>query len=377
MSDLTIFGGVDAESRPLDLFIVDGLIHDVGVGGQRLDATGLTAVPGFIDLQTNGGWGHDFTEDPSSIWKVGGRLPSTGVTAFCPTIITSPDERVRAAQRAMKDRPSGYAGAEPIGLHVEGPHLSERGRGTHPINLLRSPGESTLTSDEVAITTIAPELDGARELIERLTSEGVHVSIGHSHASASEANSGIDAGARLATHLFNAMPPITGREPGIAGAVLADQRVRFSLIVDAVHLSPETVRMAWHGRSDRVILITDAMAATGMPDGRYEIGSVGVTVADGAVRNDDGDLAGSVLTMDVALKLLRTQTGASLASAVAAATSTPAAAVHREDIGVLSRGARGDVVLLDGDTVFATVVQGNVVHLLDPKRLEGVPDVAS
>lgn len=376
MSSLRISGGTDAGGRPLDVSIVDGFIADSNADLDQLDAAGLTIVPGFVDIQTNGGWGHDFTEDPATIWTVGNHLPSTGVTSFCPTIITATDDKVRAAQHAIQDRPPGYLGAEPLGLHVEGPHLSEAGRGTHPIDLLKPHGESTLTSESVLITTIAPELDGATDLIMRMTAEGVHVSIGHSHASAAETRRGIDAGARLATHLFNAMPPITGRDPGIAGAVLADERVWFSLIVDAVHLAPETVRMAWQGRNDRLILITDAMAATGMPDGRYEIGSVGCTVADGAVRNDDGDLAGSILTMDVALRLFREQTGSPLAVAIAAATLNPAAAVQRDDIGILARGARGDVVLLDGDTVTATIVQGNVVHLLEPERLEGKSDVA-
>jgi len=377
MSTILIVGGVGPDGRPFDLSVVDGFTSASRAPGPHFNAAGLTVVPGFVDIQTNGGWGHDFTEEPCSIWEVGDLLPSTGVTSFCPTIITAPDDRVRAAQQALRNRPAGYTGAEPIGLHVEGPHLSFPGRGTHSADLLRSPSESTLTSESVVITTIAPELDGARELIEAMTNAGVHVSIGHSHASASEANSGIEAGARLATHLFNAMPPITGREPGIIGAVLSDERVRFSLIVDAVHLAPEVVRMAWQGRADRLILITDAMAATGMPDGRYEIGDVGVTSARGAVRNDDGDLAGSVLTMDVALKLLQEQTGAPLALAIAAATSTPAAAVGRTDIGVLSPGARGDVALLEGDTVAATIVRGNVVHLLDPERLEGGPGAAS
>lgn len=377
MNTILVVGGVDPDGRPFDLSIVDGFASTSRVPGPRFNAAGLTVVPGFVDIQTNGGWGHDFTQEPYSMWEVGDLLPATGVTSFCPTIITAPDDRVRAAQRAIRDRPLGYTGAEPIGLHVEGPHLSLRGRGTHSADLLRPPSESTLTPEGVVITTIAPELDGARELIETMTDAGIHVSIGHSDGSASEANSGIDAGARLATHLFNAMPPITGREPGIVGAVLSDRRVRFSLIVDAVHLAPEAVRMAWQGRADRVILITDAMAATGMSDGRYEIGGVGVTLAHGAVRNDDGDLAGSVLTMDVALKLLREQTGASLALAIAAATSTPAAAIGRTDIGILSPGARGDVALLEGDTVAATIVRGNVVHLLDLERLEGVPDVAS
>ena len=137
MSTILVAGGADPDGRPFDLSIVDGYISVSRVPSPRFNAVGLTVVPGFVDIQTNGGWGHDFTEEPSSIWKVGNLLPSTGVTSFCPTIITAPDDKVHAAQRAMKHRPSVYTGAEPIGLHVEGPHLSRRGRGTHPKELLR------------------------------------------------------------------------------------------------------------------------------------------------------------------------------------------------------------------------------------------------
>ena len=376
MTTLTIVGANDASGRPVTIPIVDGVTAETDGGGGILDGTGLTAVPGFIDIQINGGWGHDFTEDPESIWVVGAKLPTTGVTAFCPTIITSPQGRIEAAPAAMRHRPGAYVGAEPIGLHIEGPFLSETKRGTHPTEHLRSPAGATLPADQVAIATIAPELDGALTMIESLVEEGVIVSIGHSEADHSTAVRALEAGASLGTHLFNAMPPMTGREPGIAGALLVAPTARFGVIVDRIHLADSMVRLAWTAAPDRFIAVTDAVSALGMPDGEHRIGSVTVTVADGAVRNTEGNLAGSVLTMDAALRNLVAVTGTPLDNAIAAFTSTPARALNRSDIGTLTSGSRGDVVLIDNGSVVATVVGGRILHLTEPQRKMGQPDAA-
>ena len=362
---------MDAYGDAIELTVHDGVISGGATNSGELDASGLTAVAGFVDIQMNAGWGADFTHDPDSIWRVGAVLPTTGVTSFCPTIITSSHDRVIAARNALSTRPNGYIGAEPIGLHIEGPHLSPERRGTHPEELLVSPLDSTIEPQGVAIVTVAPELEGALELIARLASAAVTVSIGHSAATAAETIAAIDAGATLGTHLFNAMPPITGREPGIAGILLTDTRARFGVIVDGVHLDAATVRLAWNAAPDRFILITDAISAVGMPEGDYEIGGVAVTLAGGAVRNAAGNLAGSVLTMDVGLANLMRTTGASLASAVAAVTSTPAAALNRGDIGTIAVGARGDITLLDGGSVAGTIVGGRVCYLQDEDRLQG------
>jgi N-acetylglucosamine-6-phosphate deacetylase len=363
VSYLTIRDAVDASGNPIEIAISDGLIVGRKIDSPVIEAGGLTAVPGFIDIQINGAWGHDFTENPGSIWDVGSLLPSTGVTAFCPTIITAPHDRIEAAQKAMTSRPDGYVGAEPIGLHLEGPHLSHERRGTHPPQYLVDPADSRILPDNVAIATLAPELDGALDLITRLVMGDIVVSIGHSAATSAQSRAAIDAGATLGTHIFNGMPPIGGRTPGIAGTLLTDKRVRFGVIVDRIHLADETVKLVWLAAPDRVILVTDAIAAMGMQDGDYEIGGIQVTVANGAVRNAEGNLAGSVLTMDEGLRNILSTADVPLAVAVKALTSTPAAALNRPDLGSLEPGSRGDVVLMADGEVVCTVVAGNVAFV--------------
>ena len=371
MSDIQIVGGVDAAGVPVELSVIDGMISVGSDGPPDFDAQGLAIVPGFIDIQTNGAYGFDFTEDPNSMWDVGAQLPEQGVTSFCPTIITACSDRIARAQAAIADRPKGYVGAEPIGIHAEGPYISMAKRGTHPIAHLRDAAPNEFDTTGIAIVTVAPELAGVTGFIERLTSAGVVVSLGHSAASARIAAEAIDAGATLGTHLFNAMPPLIAREPGLAGILLTDQRTYLGLIVDGIHLANEMLMIAWSLGRDRFLLITDSISATGMPDGHYDIGGVPVEVRDGTVRNVDGALAGSILTMDQAIRNLMRTTGASLEAAVAAASSNPASALGRTDIGSLAVGSRGDVVLLDGAEVVATVIAGRIVFCNQPDRLIG------
>ena len=368
---LTIRGATDALNQPTDLTVAEHILDSVEPSSPVLDATGLVMLPGLIDIQTNGGIGHDFTTDPSSIWEVGAWLPSTGVTAFCPTIITAPPGAIGRAQKAMKSRPDGYLGAEPLGLHIEGPHISVAKHGAHSVELLREPRDWSESISDIAIVTIAPELPGALDLIENLTARGVVVSIGHSAASAEIATAALDAGATLGTHLLNAMPPITARDPGIAGVLLTDPRAYFNVIVDDFHLAPETMRLMWAAGSERFIAITDAMAAAGMPDGVFAIGDVDVTLSNGAVRNSIGGLAGSALTLDQGLRNIIAVTGADLASASHSATTHPADVLKRRDRGRLTPGSVGDIVLLDGLQVVATVVGGSIAFNQQPDRLEG------
>jgi len=327
-------------------------------------------IPGLIDIQTNGGIGHDFTAEPSSIWEVGAWLPSTGVTAFCPTIITAPRGAIAQAQEAMRSRPDDYLGAEPLGLHIEGPHISLAKHGTHSVELLREPDDWSESTDDIAIVTIAPELPGALDLIKTLTTSGVVVSIGHSAASAEIATAALDAGATLGTHILNAMPPITARDPGIAGVLLTDPRAYFNVIVDDFHLAPETMRLLWAAGNERFVAITDAMAAAGMPDGTFEIGDIKVTLDNGEVRNSIGGLAGSSLTLDQGLRNIMTVTGADLATASRTATAHPADVLKLHDRGRLAPGAIGDVVLLDDLRVVTTIVRGSIAFNRYPDRLE-------
>lgn len=365
---MRILGGTDATGIGISIGIENGLQGAATTDGPFLDATGLTVVPGFIDIQINGAFGSDFTQDPDTIWDVGARLPETGVTAFCPTIITSKEGSIQAAQSVMAKRPSGYVGAEPLGLHIEGPFLSPAKRGTHPLALLRNPEGTTFTHDHIRIVTCAPELPGAIDLIAELAEAGIVVSVGHSAATGEETRAALDSGATLGTHLFNAMPPITAREPGVAGVLLADPRAYFGVIVDGHHLDPATVRLSWNAAPDRFCVITDAIAAAGQPDGTYRIGSVEVERRDEVVTNADGTLAGAALTMDRELAILMETIDAPLSDAIAAVTMNPSEAIRSWDRGRLRRGARGDFTLLDGPEVASTVVGGRVAFLRDRDR---------
>ena len=373
MTGIHIANGKDAAGAALSLSVINGVISDSNASLPTVDADGLTVAAGFIDIQVNGAYGHDFTEDPASIWAVGSRLPEQGVTSFCPTIITSPPDRIAAAQAAIAARPEDYLGAEPIGLHIEGPYLSQTKRGTHPPDLLISAAPRQFDTSEIAIVTVAPEIQGVISFIERLVAAGVVASLGHSAATSDETDLALGAGATLGTHLFNAMAPLTARDPGLAGVLMTDPRTHFGVIADGIHLAPEILRLAWRSAPDRLILVTDAISATGMPEGEYDIGGIPVTVSRGAVRNAAGSLAGSVLTMDRAVAVLMETTEASLKKATEAASLHPATALGRTDLGTLSIGARGDVVLLDGTTVVATVVGGEIAFCKEPDRLRGMP----
>lgn len=372
MTRIRIEGGRGFDGEPISVGIVDGVQASVGnLAGHVIDASGLTVVPGFIDIQINGAFGSDFTDDPSSIWKVGALLPATGVTAFFPTIITAPHDRVEAAIAAIAMRPKAYVGAEPIGLHIEGPHLAPTRRGAHPEDLLTEPLDTRLEPHpSIAIITVAPELRGALDMIRRFSAAGTIVSIGHSAATTAQAREALDAGATLGTHLLNAMPPITARDPGIAGVLLTDPRAFFSMIVDGHHHDPATVQLAWNAAADRFVLITDAIAAAGMPDGEYQIGGVPVTLAGGAVTKGDGTLAGAATTMDRAIDILARTVSSPLSGILRAATANPARAVRRPDRGRLRDGSVADICILDGSRVVCTVVGGHIAHILEPGRCD-------
>ena len=319
-----------------------------------------TVVPGFVDLQVNGGFGHDFTRDPTSIWEVAERLPAHGVTAFVPTIITAAATvPVRALEVLAAGPPPGWVGATPLGIHLEGPMISPARRGTHPRHLVRPPSPELvrpwLDAGPPLMVTLAPELPGALPTIELLAEAGVVVAVGHSDADAATTRAAFAAGARHVTHLFNAMSGLAHRRPGVAAATLLADDVTFGLIADGVHVHLDMVRLAVRiAGPRRVAVVTDAMAGMGMGDGPHAIGDVAVDVTGIEVRNRDGALAGSAATMD---HVVRTAAGAvGRREALAMATRTPATVVgHVPD--------PGDRVLLDDDLqVVATAVAGTILH---------------
>jgi N-acetylglucosamine-6-phosphate deacetylase len=336
---------VDGALVPGDVEIADGAVAAVGLAGT---GTG-TAIPGLVDLQVNGFAGTDLlAADVDGVLAVGEALLRAGVTSFQPTLITSPLAELERALGVIASAASG--GARIVGAHLEGPFLSPERAGTHPREHLRLPDVALLgrllEAGPVTRVTLAPELPGAPLLIERLRAAGVVASLGHSDASAQEAAAAFDAGVTTVTHLFNAMRPLAGRDPGLAGAALVRGDVVVQIIADGVHLAAETVELVWRAAAGRVALVSDAIAAAGMGDGVYALGSVRVVVRDGVARREDGTLAGSAWPVIVGVRNL-VALGVPLAAAVAAGSAVPAEVVGRHDLGRLAPGARADVVVLD------------------------------
>ncbi|MDJ0497490.1 MAG: N-acetylglucosamine-6-phosphate deacetylase [Acidimicrobiia bacterium] len=359
-TDVTLSGGRIASVSSAGSRAVGSVIVEVG---------GLHVVPGLVDIQINGGFGHDFTQNPETIWDVGKRLPEHGVTAFLPTVITSPEEMITNAMGVMNEGPpGGYKGAIPIGLHLEGPLLSQIRSGTHDTRYLRSPTAVTTDAwspeEGVRMVTLAPELPGALELIEALAEQGVVVSLGHSNATYDDALAGFQSGATVGTHLYNAMSALHHRDPGLVGALLAEREIVAEIIADGIHTHPAAVRIAWEAKKpDHLVLVTDAMAAMGMGRGRFVISSVDVLVDGTGPRNADGVLAGSALTMDQAIRNLIAFTDCSLGEAIATATANPARTIGDPGRGVLEEGARADITVLGPDLdVELTLVGGTITH---------------
>jgi len=369
-------GEIIGTERVARITIRSGLITAVDVDtddrntadDEVIDVTGLTVSPGLIDLQINGAYGSDFTSDPESIWRIGARLPEQGVTAFLPTIITSPPATVDAARAALARRPAGYRGAEPLGLHLEGPMLSIKRPGVHNPELMRSPSldliQGWTPESGVAMVTLAPELSGAEAVIKSLAGSGVIVSAGHTAATLEEAAAGFGWGIGAVTHLFNAMEPFDHRAPGLIGALIEHPRAIAGIIADGIHTHPAAVIAAWKWLGpSRLALVTDAMAATGLGDGDYELGSIKVNVKEGKASDANGRLAGSTLTLGQAIRNLVEYTGCSIVEAVAAASAVPAAALGVRDRGHLAVGGRADLVLFDeAMEVVATMVGGQIVY---------------
>jgi N-acetylglucosamine-6-phosphate deacetylase len=359
------------------VLLVDGRIQTVAPSSQIelpekvscIDATGLHLVPGFIDLQLNGAIGLDFTTEPHGIWPVAAHLPRYGVTSFLPTIITSPLTAVDAAQEIITGSPpKGFQGATPLGLHIEGPFLHPDKKGAHNPAYLQLPTAAKVANwspkNGVKLVTLAPELDGALQIVRLLTERGVVVSAGHSTATVAQAQAGFEAGIRYGTHLFNAMPPLHHRDPGLVGALLADQRATVGLIVDGEHVHSELVRLVWQMVGNgRLNLVTDAMAALGMPPGRYALSDHEVIVDETTARLPSGTLAGSLLTMDTAVRNLITFTGCTLAEALPTVTSTPANLLGLPHKGRIAPTCDADLVLLTPELkVHTTFVGGRIIY---------------
>ena len=322
--------------------------------------------PGFIDLQVNGGFGIDVDDEVESYQILARRLPETGVTSYLPTLISSLATTYPQVFNAF-ELGRAARGARALGMHLEGPFLSATCKGAHPLAAIESATDELF--DEmadrriVALMTLAPERAGAETRIRTLRERGMLVSLGHTDATVEQFTAGVDAGARMATHLFNAMSPFGHRSPGTIGAVLVEDRVTAGLIVDGVHSHPAAVRLAVRAKGiDRIVVVTDMMAAAGMPPGVYRLGGQEVKTDGISARLPDGTLAGAILLMNDAIRNTIRWTGIGLADALRMATEVPARLLNRDDIGVIRIGARADLALIDFDlNILRSIVSGETV----------------
>jgi N-acetylglucosamine-6-phosphate deacetylase len=358
----------DAVVRPGAVVVDAGVIAEVRPLPVGEVVPPRTLVPGFVDMQVNGHHDVDVAHAAGADWdRLDQHLLAQGVTTWCPTLVTAPLGTYPEALRRVAAASARAAGAPRpamAGVHLEGPFLGGA-PGAHPRQWLRAIDLEWLTRlpESVSVVTLAPELDGAPEAIAALARRGVLVSLGHSTATYDQAVAATDAGARLVTHLFNAMAPLHHREPGLVGAALADERLAVSLIADLVHVHPAPLRVAFlaKGRGG-VALVTDAVAWRA-----GQVGELGITVgADGAPRLADGTLAGSALTMDGAVRNCVDTCGIPLAAVIDAAATTPARLLGLADRGALVAGHRADVVALSPTLqVTAVWVEGHAAWTVE------------
>ena len=379
---------VVADSVPLGpacVAVSDGVILGVAAGetygGVPPDVVlpSGVLVPGLVDMQINGCFGVDFVAaDPAGWAEVSARLPETGVTSFVPTFITAPVPDLVAGLRRTAALPADLGGARVLGVHVEGPFLSPDRHGAHDPALLRDPTPEAVDAlieaapGLLRMHTLAPERPGALAAIRRLVDAGVLVSVGHSDATAEQTEAAADAGARLVTHLFNAMRPLHHREPGVVGQGLADPRLTCGLIADLHHVAAPICRLAFAAAPGRIVLVTDAVAAAGMPPGTYDLGGQQVSVDPlGLPRRPDGTLAGSGLRLDAAIANV-VAAGVDLRSAVDAASRLPADILGRPDLGRIEAGATADLVWLGDDlSARATWLAGRLAFGRLPGSVDG------
>ncbi len=363
-----LYTPIEEIAKPV-VFVEDGRIVEIASQAARPVPAGVRVIdfaddvlaPGFIDVHIHGGAGHDVMQSSAEgMGAIEQQIASHGVTSYLPTTVTAPMEEtlqaleslataIEAAEKSGDARPLR---ATPRGIHLEGPFLSHAKRGVHPPEDLLKPSVEIFdrfwqaARGRIRIMTIAPELEGAIEVIQEASKRGVCVSIGHSNADLATSRQAVSAGARHATHTFNGMRPLDHREPGILGEVLTNPNITAEIICDGIHLDPVIVKLVLQAKGpDGAVLITDATSGTGMPDGRYHLGHFEFEVKDGKAVSD-GKLAGSTLTMDHALRNTMRFAELDLQAALRPATLNPARTAKLEDIGVLRTGARADFVVL-------------------------------
>jgi N-acetylglucosamine-6-phosphate deacetylase len=357
-----------AEIADAGILIRDGAIESIGAresmrlpaGAQEIVATDRTAIPGFVDVHIHGAGGRDVMEGTAEAMRtVTHTVAKYGTTSLVATTVSASAEATLQsvagiAKYIREQHEAADARAEVLGIHFEGPFLSPVRRGVHPPEFLRLPSAEFLeqllhaAAGHASILTLAPELLGAMPCIDAARKAGMVVAMGHTDATYEQARAAIKHGARHAVHVYNAMRPFSHRDSGVIGAVLTSPEVSAELIADGVHVDEPAMRLLLTAKgSSHVILVSDGISATGMPDGKYQLGNIEVTVTGGVCRNAEGKLAGSTLTLDRALRNI-VELGTSLCDAVRMLTLNPATLLSLEfKKGALRTGADADIVLLD------------------------------
>jgi N-acetylglucosamine-6-phosphate deacetylase len=342
-------------------------------GGTVVDCRNYTLVPGFIDLHVHGAGGRDFMETSSqAVLTISRLLAAHGTTSYLATTMTaSPVATLNALDNLGQQVGERTGGATILGIHLEGPFINEKRRGAHPAEHLQSPSQSIfdellkISAGHIKRVTLAPELEGALDLIRHIRAAGAFVSLGHSEATLAETLLAIKAGATGATHTYNGMREFNHREPGILGAIFTEPRLWAEIIADGVHVDPVAIQVLLSCKGfQKTLLVTDAVSATGMPDGTYELAGMPIDLQQGVARTATGQLAGSTLTQEVALKNLMRWCSLPLEEAIYTLTRNPAKAIgveHRK--GALHPGYDADLTALDDDlNVRLTMAAGQIVY---------------
>ena len=352
------------------------VIHEAHVRGDGTDLQGMYVIPGLVDIHTHGNSGSDFSDgDAEGLRNMGCYYARHGITSFAPASMTLPYDTLETAfinaKSYAESREDTYSRL--AGIHMEGPFFSEKKKGAQNSAYLRLPDADAVMQLQnrcgglIRIVDVAPELPGAEEFI-RAISPHCRVSEAHTDASYEDAAAGFDAGASHVTHLFNAMPPLHHRKPGVIGAAAERENVTAELICDGLHVHPSVIRMAFKAFPDRICLISDSLRCCGMPDGEYELGGQQVFLRDRQARLADGTLAGAVSNLyDDMVNAIRF--GIPTEQAIMAATITPARAIGAEsDMGSLEEGKLADFVVCDGDwKIRKVVIGGKNVDLSDSR----------
>lgn len=363
------------------LIIKMGRIAQVGIGQPRqmtqaaeeIDARGLYVLPGFIDLHIHGGGGHDVMGKCfGALNEISKTLAKEGVTSFLPTTMTTSHENLLAVTESVrKAMERGTEGAEILGVHLEGPYVNPQRAGGQPPGFMRLPSIEEVkqyiyaSGGKVKILSLAPEMEGALDLVRFLDREGIVAAIGHSDASYEETLAAAQAGLRQATHTFNAMGEFHHREPGALGAVLTLDSITAEVIADGVHVHPASIKILTKCKGyEKVVVISDAIMGMGAPDGEYQLGGRRIIVQNGASRFEDGGIAGSAMSVGNGVKNLIRWLDLELPQIIQMATFNPARAIGEEGRkGSLEVGKDADIIICDQElNVKMAMVRGQVAH---------------